>query len=92
MLESQVPLTGLKTSGSNRKTVRNLDSTLEECAHTPKTRHWKQIETAWGSGQFPMTIPVHTIAHVKSLHQHLLLYGQLHPRARAVAAKGSVQL
>ena len=54
----QVPLAGLKTSGAQRKAVRNLDSTSDEHTHAcllPAKKYRKQIETAWGSGQFPGT-------------------------------------
>ena len=70
------PLAGLETSGTYRRGVRPLDSALEEHTHTCLllgTVQGKQVETAWGSGWFPVTTPAHALAHTMCLLQPLLL-------------------
>ena len=68
-----VPLADLKTTGTNKKVVRNLDSVCEEFVEattrllTHKTRQRKHVEITQDAGCFPITIPGHDLTHSECL-------------------------
>lgn len=95
-----VPLADLKTTGTNKKVVRNLDSVCEEFVEattrllTHKTRQRKHVEITQDAGCFPITIPGHDLTHSECLLQPLLFHRTPLPKtmAKASMAEKNVQV
>ena len=85
----RVHFAGLKTSGTCKRDIRNWDCALKGHTHAfllLGTRQRKQIETEWGSGRFPMTVP--TCTHPQyTLTSAPLALVQLPTRAKDVIAE-----
>ena len=58
-------LTRVKTKGTDRRAVRNLDSTHKRHADSWGRKWRKQIESAQDSSQFPTTSPAHALIHAE---------------------------
>ena len=95
-----VPLADLKTTGTNKKVVRNLDSVCEEFVEattrllTHKTRQRKHVEITQDAGCFPITVPGHDLTHSECLLQPLLFHRTPLPKtmAKASMAEKNVQV
>ena len=82
----------MKTNGTNKKAVRNLDSICEEFVEattrllTHKTRQRKHTKITQDSGCFPITIPGHDLTHSECLLQPLLFHRTPPPKTMAKAS------
>ena len=89
----------MKTTGTNKKVVRNLDSVCEEFVEattrllTHKTRQRKHVEITQDAGCFPVTVPGHDLTPSECLLQPLLFHRTPLPKtmAKASMAEKNVQ-
>ena len=95
MPRGQVPLAGLKTSGTDSGTVRNLDSACEKCTHAcllPKQGRGSRLKLPRTWASFPQPLQHAPQLELRTGSHPSCSMVQLHTRLKAATGKESAQM